>query len=73
MMGACDILAVPTSVATAAAAEQLGIPVLANDHTRDIDLTIDAADEVSPELDLIKGSAGRCCGRRSWPRRAGVG
>jgi ribose 5-phosphate isomerase A len=53
-----DILAVPTSVATAAAAERLGIPVLADAGARDIDLTIDGADEVSPELDLIKGGGG---------------
>jgi ribose 5-phosphate isomerase A len=53
-----DIWAVATSTATAAAAEQLGIPLLADDDTRDIDLTIDGADEVSPELDLIKGGGG---------------
>jgi ribose 5-phosphate isomerase A len=53
-----DIVAVPTSAATAVAAEQLRIPLLASDLSREIDVTIDGADEVSPELDLIKGGGG---------------
>ena len=53
-----DIVAVPTSAATAVAAQQLRIPLLANDLAREIDITIDGADEVSPELDLIKGGGG---------------
>jgi ribose 5-phosphate isomerase A len=53
-----DVVGVPTSAATAAAAEQLRIPVLANDLPREIDITIDGADEVSPLLDLIKGGGG---------------
>jgi ribose 5-phosphate isomerase A len=52
------IVGVPTSAATAVAAEQLRIPLLANDLAREIDITIDGADEVSPELDLIKGGGG---------------
>ena len=53
-----DIVGVPTSRATAIAAEQLGIPLLADDLVREIDVTIDGADEVSPELHLIKGGGG---------------
>ena len=53
-----DIVGVATSAATAVAAEQLRIPLLANDLAREIDVTIDGADEVSPELDLIKGGGG---------------
>src|SRR6266851_199560 len=53
-----DIVGVPTSRATAIAAEQLGIPLLADDLARQIDVTIDGADEVSPELHLIKGGGG---------------
>jgi ribose 5-phosphate isomerase A len=53
-----DVVGVPTSAATAAAAEQLRIPLLANDLPREIDITIDGADEVSPLLDLIKGGGG---------------
>jgi len=53
-----DIVGVPTSAATAVAAERLSIPLLTNDLAREIDVTIDGADEVSPELDLIKGGGG---------------
>jgi ribose 5-phosphate isomerase A len=53
-----DIVGVPTSRATAFAAEQLGIPLLADDLPSEIDVTIDGADEVNPELHLIKGGGG---------------
>jgi ribose 5-phosphate isomerase A len=39
-------------------AEGLGIPVLRSDVPSQVDLTIDGADEVSPELHLIKGGGG---------------
>ena len=52
------ILAVATSRATEAAARALGIPMLPDDIPREIDLTIDGADEVDPALDLIKGGGG---------------
>jgi ribose 5-phosphate isomerase A len=52
------ITAVTTSSATEAAARQLGIPMLADDMPRSIDLTIDGADEVDPGLELIKGGGG---------------
>ncbi len=53
-----DIRAIPTSLATEAAAIELGIPLttLAN-HPR-IDITIDGADEVDPNFNLIKGGGG---------------
>src|SRR5690349_10202545 len=44
-----------TSTATRAQAEKLGIPLLSDDGPWDIDVTVDGADEVSPELDLSKG------------------
>ncbi|UAJ12793.1 ribose-5-phosphate isomerase RpiA [Polymorphobacter megasporae] len=53
-----DLVAVATSVATSAAAKALGIPLLADDMPRAIDLTIDGADEVDASLDLIKGAGG---------------
>lgn len=53
-----EICAVATSAATATAARQLGIPLLADDDARDIDLSIDGADEVTAALDLIKGRGG---------------
>jgi ribose 5-phosphate isomerase A len=53
-----DIVAIATSRATDAAARDLGIPLLTDDLPRDVDLTIDGADEVDPALNLIKGGGG---------------
>jgi len=53
-----DIVAVATSDYTAALARAEGIPLTTLSRCRRIDLTIDGADEVSPELDLIKGLGG---------------
>ena len=52
------IQAIATSRATEAAARALGIPMLTDDIPREIDLTIDGADEVDPALNLIKGGGG---------------
>jgi ribose 5-phosphate isomerase A len=52
-----EIVGVPTSKAIGVEAERLGIP-LALDGARDVDLTIDGADEVDPDLNLIKGGGG---------------
>jgi ribose 5-phosphate isomerase A len=49
---------VPTSQASRAQAEALGIPVLADDGPWDIAVTVDGADEVDDTLDLIKGGGG---------------
>jgi ribose 5-phosphate isomerase A len=53
-----DITGFPTSKATADEARALGIPLMEEDCPRAIDLTIDGADEVDPQLDLIKGGGG---------------
>jgi len=53
-----DILGFATSQATWEVAEQLGIPMLSQDMPRAIDLAIDGADEVDPELNVIKGGGG---------------
>jgi ribose 5-phosphate isomerase A len=53
-----DIVAVPTSLRTAEDARALGIPLLDDDVPWEIDLTIDGADEVDPNLDLVKGGGG---------------
>ena len=53
-----DVFGIATSRATDAAARALGIPMLADDIPREVDLTIDGADEVDPALDLIKGGGG---------------
>ena len=49
---------VPTSRVTADEARRCGIPLLPEEIPREIDLTIDGADEVNPALDLIKGGGG---------------
>ena len=53
-----DIIAVPTSEATRIQAEQCGIPLTTLDETPELDLTIDGADEIAPDLALIKGGGG---------------
>ena len=52
------ILGIPTSVATADLARQLGIPLTTLDEYPQIDITIDGADEIDPRLNLIKGGGG---------------
>ncbi len=49
------ITGVPTSDATAAQATRLGIPLARLDEVPRLDITFDGADEVDPNLDLIKG------------------
>src|SRR3974390_3476313 len=39
-------------------AVRLGIPMLTEDMPQPIDLTIDGADEIDPDLNLIKGGGG---------------
>ena len=53
-----DIIAVPTSSATEAQARSVGIPLQTLDEVGDLDLAIDGADEIDPQLDLIKGLGG---------------
>src|SRR3954463_7901320 len=53
-----DVIAVPTSEATRIQAEQCGIPLTTLDETPELDLTIDGADELAPDLTLIKGGGG---------------
>jgi len=56
--GGLDVVAVPTSEATRAQAERLGIALTTLDDTPELDLTIDGADEIAPDLTLIKGGGG---------------
>ncbi|MEO6758431.1 MAG: ribose-5-phosphate isomerase RpiA [Saprospiraceae bacterium] len=53
-----QIQAVPSSERTKALAESLHIPLLDINAVDAIDLTIDGADEFTPELRLIKGGGG---------------
>jgi ribose 5-phosphate isomerase A len=52
------ILGVPCSHLVEQEARELGIPVTTLEEHPVIDVTIDGADEVDPQLDLIKGAGG---------------
>jgi ribose 5-phosphate isomerase A len=53
-----NLAGVPTSEASRRQAEALGIPLLADDGPWTVDVCVDGADEVSRNLDLIKGGGG---------------
>ncbi len=53
-----DISGVPSSRRMARQARRLGIPLTSLEATPCIDLTFDGADEVDPQLNLIKGGGG---------------
>ncbi len=53
-----DIAALPTSIATEAAARELGIPLTTFAERPLVDVTIDGADEVDDDLNVIKGGGG---------------
>ena len=50
-----NIRAAASSVVSSIKAEQLGLPLIALEHLSAIDLYVDGADEVSPDLTLLKG------------------
>lgn len=56
--GGLDVVCVPTSEATAEQARSLGIRLTTLEETPQLDLTVDGADEIGPELTLIKGAGG---------------
>src|SRR6204780_2458146 len=53
-----DIVCFATSRGSWNAAVELNIPMLTEDLPKNIDVTIDGADEVDPQLNLIKGGGG---------------
>lgn len=53
-----DIVGVPTSDRTATLCTELGVPLTNLDETPELDLTIDGADEIGPDLVLVKGGGG---------------
>ncbi len=53
-----DVVALPTSVRTDREARQVGIPLVGFAEVDRLDLTVDGADEVTPELDMVKGMGG---------------
>ena len=52
------IVGVPTSLRTERESTELGIPLATLEEVGSLDLTVDGADEVDPNLDLIKGLGG---------------
>lgn len=53
-----DVVGVPTSEATHKLAVQHGVPLTSLDDTPELDLTVDGADELDGDLNLIKGGGG---------------
>jgi len=53
-----DIIGFATSQASWDAAVELNIPMLTEELPRNLDVTIDGADEVDPQLNLVKGGGG---------------
>lgn len=50
-----DVVGVPTSEATRELAERYGVPLTTLKEEPELDLTVDGADEIDPQLRLIKG------------------
>lgn len=53
-----DVVGIPTSEATARVAEEAGVPLTTLEEQPSIDVTMDGADEVAPDLQLVKGLGG---------------
>lgn len=53
-----DVIGVPTSERTAKLASSLGIRLATLEELPQLDLTIDGADEIGPQLALVKGGGG---------------
>lgn len=49
---------IPTSIRSKELAESVGIPLISLDDCQEIAVTVDGADEVDPQLQLIKGGGG---------------
>ncbi len=52
------MVGIPTSLQTADLARAVGIPLTTLEEHPEIDITIDGADEIDPQLNLIKGGGG---------------
>jgi ribose 5-phosphate isomerase A len=53
-----QVVGVPTSDTTRRDAERCGVPLTTLDGMPELDLTVDGADEIAPDLSLIKGGGG---------------
>ena len=64
------IVGMPTSLKTKEQAENLGIKLIEIDEADSIDIAIDGADEVAPDLSLIKGLGGALLREKKVERKA---
>ncbi len=53
-----NIVGIPSSIQTENLAKELGIPLTSYEKHEEVNLTVDGADEVDPQLNLIKGGGG---------------
>jgi ribose 5-phosphate isomerase A len=53
-----QVIGVPTSDTTRRDAERCGVPLTTLDGMPELDLTVDGADEIAPDLSVIKGGGG---------------
>ena len=53
-----EVRGVPTSLDTEGKAREMGIPLVGLEEVESIDLTIDGADEIDANFDMIKGGGG---------------
>ena len=65
-----QIVGMPTSINTKLQAERLGIKLIEIDEADTIDLAIDGADEVSPDMSLIKGLGGALLREKKVEKKA---
>jgi ribose 5-phosphate isomerase A len=56
--GGLRVVGVPTSEATRAQAQAVGVSLTTLDEIDHLDLTVDGADEIDPQFNLIKGGGG---------------
>lgn len=68
--GGLDVTGVTTSDRTTVLAQSLGIPLTGIDGIDIIDLCIDGADEIDPDLNLVKGRGGALLWEKLTARRA---
>jgi ribose 5-phosphate isomerase A len=58
VQGGLRVLGIPTSEASRLLADEVGVSLTTLKEHPEIDVTVDGADEVNPDLDLIKGLGG---------------
>ena len=65
-----QIIGMPTSINTKEQANNLGIDLIEIDQAETIDIAIDGADEVAPDLSLIKGLGGALLREKKVEKKA---